>query len=282
MATRISGLSAGVDRWAGKALGAAAALIFAPATPSSVLWWLAGGVALGHGLDRLLQTALGREPGASRAGNDAGNAHADPADPAPVGEASTRFVFAVLGRIAQSGGEVGAAHIREADRLLAEWGITEAQRQETLVWFHAGRDPSFPFTTLAPACCAELAEAPRQRDAALASLCRMSVLADAPEATATLLDLGPRLGCERETVAQRALLMAAMRPEPEPLADACRTLGVRPGDDRDTIRLAYRRQIAQWHPDRLPPDAGEAYILEAQQRMTELRDALDTLLAAAR
>ncbi len=276
MGTQSSSLSAGIDRWAGKALGAAAALIFAPATPAGVLGWLAAGLVLGHVLDRLLQNARGRDPGTGQSG-------AAPGDPdrAAPGEASTRFVFAVLGRIAQSGGEVAAAHLRQADQLMADWHIPEAQRPETRVWFQAGRDPSFPFETLATLCRAELAEAPHLREAALKALCRMSVLADSPDATAALLDLGPRLGCDRETVAQRALLMAAMRPEPEPLGDACRILGVRPGDDRDTIRLAYRRQIAQWHPDRLPADAGEDYILEAQRRMTQLREALETLLAAA-
>ncbi|NBC22863.1 MAG: hypothetical protein GVY21_05245, partial [Gammaproteobacteria bacterium] len=47
-------LSTQMPRWTGKALGAAAALIFAPAEPGALVWWLVAGIALGHLCDALL------------------------------------------------------------------------------------------------------------------------------------------------------------------------------------------------------------------------------------
>lgn len=256
-----------MPRWAGKALGAAAALTFAPAAPAALVWWVAAGIVLGHLLDSV-------------------NGSADTAEQTPAdglfAPASLRFVFAALGRIADASGEVGSAHLRQTERLMSRLALTPDRRQEAMVWFHAGRDDTFPFDTMAETCRQELIEHPVLRELTLESLCRMCALADSPAATGELLALGERLGCNREAMAQQALVMAALLPMDNPEEHARDLLGVRPDDNAEAIRLAYRRRVARWHPDRLPADADAAAKALAERRMWQLREALDTLMGGSR
>lgn len=253
--------------WAGKALGAAAAFVFAPAAPVNLVWWLGAGIAVGHVLD----SVAGARP--------EGSAAAPASGPRPAG---LRFAFAALGRIAEASGAVGPEHERCAERLMARLALSSERHQEALVWFHAGRDPTFPFDTLAASCRGELDAHPVLRDLTVENLCRMCALADCPAATQALLSLGERIGCDREELARHALVMAALLPTRPPAEQACDALGVRPEDGPDTVRLAYRRRVSRWHPDRLSADASDDERALAERRMCQLRDALDTLLAAAR
>lgn len=256
-----------INRWVGKALGAAAALIFAPAAAVPLLWWVVAGIIVGHLLD--LAAVSSR---AARRGNS------KPATPSVIGPASIRFAFAGLGRIAEASGAFGAEHLRASERLMDRLALSAERRQEAMVWLHAGRDGTFPFDTLAPSCRTELAAHPVLRELTLDNLCRMCALADSAAATTRLLELGHALGCDREALAQRAVMMAALLPTRPALQQACDTLGVRPGDDPETIRLAYRRRVSRWHPDRLPRDADGEQRALAERRMWQLREALDTLL----
>jgi hypothetical protein len=66
-----------------------------------------------------------------------------------------------------------------------------------------------------------------------------------------------------------------------PVERACDLLGVTPEAGEQAIRLAYRRRVARCHPDRLPPEAGDAERRAAAERMTALREAMELLLAAS-
>jgi len=261
-------LSTQMPRWTGKALGAAAALIFAPADPSALVWWLVAGIALGHGFDAILPRLGPRRPaGGTR-----------PA--AAATEAAVQFAFAALGRIGAAAEHPGArpAELQLVEELMNRLDLEAGQRQEARVWFHAGRDPSFPFDSAATAARTDLASQAAQRELVIDALCRMSALADSPAATATLLELGAGLGADRDTLALRAVAAAALLPERRAEQAACEMLGVEPDDSEEVIRLAYRRRVARWHPDRLGPDASDAELAEAQRHMWQLREALDTLL----
>jgi len=257
-----------MPRWAGKALGAAAALTFAPASPAALVWWVAGGIVLGHLLDSVNGSV---DTAAKKA----------PAD-GLFAPASLRFVFAALGRIAGASGEVGSGHLRQTERLMSRLALNPDRRQEAMVWFHAGRDDAFPFDAMARSCSQELAEHRVLRELTLDSMCRMCALADSPAATGELLALGERLGCDREALAQQALVMAALLPMGDPEEHARDLLGVKPDDGEEAIRLAYRRRVARWHPDRLPADADAAAKALAERRMWQLREALDTLVSSGR
>lgn len=265
MTSIATAIATATPRWTGKALGAAAALVFAPAAPAALVWWLAAGIGLGHLLDSVTRAS-------ARAADDAADTVFAPA--------SLRVVFAALGRIAEASADLGPAHLRQAERLMNRLALSPDRRQEAVLWFYSGRDPNFPFDAMASPCAREFAEHPVLRDLSHDSLCRMCALADTSAATGELLDLGEKLGFQREALAQHALVMAALLPMREPLEQACDTLGVNAGDGEAVIRLAYRRRVARWHPDRLPSGASAEDRALAERRMWQLREALDTLLAA--
>lgn len=256
------------NHWAGKALGAAAALIFAPAAPAALVWWVLAGIALGHVLDTM----------AAHVGSADGRAA--PRYRRRLSSAGLRFTFAALGRLAAASGNPGTEHVRCAERLMSRLALSDDRRQEALVWFHAGQDDAFPFDAVAHASRAEFADHPVLRDLTVDALCRMSALADTASATAELLALGERIGVTREVLAQQAVAAAALMPLRSAIDRARDTLGVAPGDGADAIRLAYRRRVSRWHPDRLPVDADPAQRAQAERRMWQLREALETLLAA--
>jgi uncharacterized Ntn-hydrolase superfamily protein len=106
----------------------------------------------------------------------------------------------------------------------------------------------------------------------------MAALVDTPRATAELLGLGERVGWDRDHLARQAVALAALMPTPGPLDQAREVLGVRADDGPEVIRLAYRRRVARWHPDRLPPEATSEERAAAEQRTWQLREALETLL----
>lgn len=264
-------LSTQMPRWTGKALGAAAALIFAPAEPSALVWWLVAGIALGHLCDALLPRLAPTRP-APAGGRTR-----------PAGDATVQYAFAALGRLAAAAEHADTPGARQAQLALAEALMNQLQletdqRREARVWFHAGRDPSFPFDATAGTARSDLAAQPALRERIVDALCRMSALADSPAATAALLDLGERLGADRDTLALRAVAAAALVPERRAEQAACDVLGVAPDDSEEVIRLAYRRRVARWHPDRLGPDATNDELAAAQRHMWQLREALDTLL----
>jgi DnaJ like chaperone protein len=265
----MTAISIHLTHWTGKALGAAAALIFAPAAPATLLWWLLAGLALGHLLD-----VTGR-----RLGAPAGRAARRGDEPAMLAPAPARFIFAALGRIGAASGRLGPEHLRIAERLMARLAFTPDRRREALIWFYAGQDEAFPFDTVAAASRADFAVHKVLRDLTVDSLCRMCAVADSADATAELLSLGERVGIPREALALRAVAAAALMPERSARQKACDTLGVQTDDREDVIRLAYRRQVARWHPDRLPAGASADERAAADQRMWQLREALETLLA---
>lgn len=256
-----------IPPWTGKALGAAAALVFAPPQPGSLLWWLTAGLALGHGFDRLGSLL------------DSGN-FAPPSTPLPDdARAALRYTFAAMGRIAAAA-EPGSLPLRQADWLMARLAFPPQQRREAARWFDSGRDPAFAFDTLAAAASTALRDHPMLQGLARHALCRTAALADTPEATRELLSLAARLGWDRHRLAAEALALGALlaSPDADPTARARRLLGVQPNDGPERIRLAYRRRIARWHPDRLPAAAGAEERAAAEHRMVQLRDALECLL----
>src|SRR5690606_11905684 len=201
-----------VPPWTGKALGAAAALVFAPPQPGSLVWWLTAGLALGHGFD-----SLGSHFGARPA----------PAAPPPEdARASLRYTFAALGRIAATG-DGGSESLGLAESLMTRLAFLPERRREALAWFEAGRDPAFPFHTLAEACRDTFGEHPVLQGLARRTLCRMAALIDTPAAARELLALGARLGWDRQQLVDDAL-GERHAGETDPTVRARRTLGVQP------------------------------------------------------
>ena len=61
---------------------------------------------------------------------------------------------------------------------------------------------------------------------------------------------------------------------------ALAVLAVSPQADLKAVKLAYRRAVSRHHPDKLPASASRKTVRDAEAKMNELRDALETLEAA--
>jgi DnaJ like chaperone protein len=251
--------------WAGKALGAAGALILGPAEVAPLLWWLAGGIVAGQMVDTMsgwLSRLAGGELGPS-----------------------ATFTFLALGRLARVGGPVRPAHIRCAEELLCRWNLQGPRRRRAIGCFRSGkRDadlplsaaPDHPLPGLAPACRRALAGNPVLEDDVLDVLCRMTLVEDTPQRRHSLFVLGRLLDVPDEALRCRLDGLA----EAQALNEAYALLGVGASDGEHAVKTAYRRLVARCHPDRLPPSADTGAQQAAASRMNDLRSALERIEAA--
>lgn len=200
---------------------------------------VAAGLALGHAWDRGWFDQL--LPGAHGRARDL------------VGP-----LFALAAHVAAADGRVSPAEVAAAERLIARLGLDARRRRAAIAAFQRARHGE---AALEPAIAAvraycgyagteklvllevllDVAEA----DGALAPATRRVI-----EAIAAGLDLAPGLLDERLAARRGRGTRAATFDDPYAI------LGTRPDADDDTVRTAWRRAIAQHHPDRDPsPDA---------------------------
>jgi len=66
---------------------------------------------------------------------------------------------------------------------------------------------------------------------------------------------------------------------PAAVTEAYTCLDLRSPANLSQVKQAYRRMVSRYHPDRLPRNATAAEIKHAEQRMVEMRTALETLQA---
>ncbi len=251
--------------WLGKALGIAAALILGPAAPVSLLWWMAAGLLLGQLLD-------------SFSGGLSGKAEKTAAEAAP----SLQFAFTTMGWLAKVGGSVLPAHILCAEERMTRYGLKGSQRNQAIAWFKRGKEiaatsPSIAASTalieLAARCRVESAAKPVVLDAVLECLYQITLVDDTPQRRDALVLIGDMLNVSAGSV-RAGLEELAMDIE---LQKAYATLGVSAEAEDQDIKTAYRRQVSRCHPDRLPQTAELHELKAAEQRMHDLREALESI-----
>lgn len=253
------------NSWFGKALAGTLALAFAdhlvPETAPWILAFVTLAIGLGHQWDvyaraRFSPTKTQASPRQLRADAQRGNPW-------------LLFAFCGMGRLSSTDGPVLAAHIQLAQEIMAREGLDQRARHRAVGWFNAGKDPSCPLSEIAELCVA----CPHPADEALVleSLGRCAAVRDGDGVADMLQGLGSllRLRCEIDISASASA----------PLDDAAELLAVEVGESSEAIKLAYRRGVARYHPDRLPADATITELHHAQQRMTALREAYERLLA---
>lgn len=230
--------------------------------PASARWW-----------QRLRGRRRGFDPGLTT-GSDAGTGPPFDPDDRPT----MQLTFAAMGRISKAGGRVLPAHIAVAEALMARLGFDADHRRQAIAWFRAGKAPEFPFLRLVGPCRREFAADPALQDFVVDWLARSALITDAEPARRALVALLRALGIDTVPLPARLARLRVRLQEEQQLDAARRLLGVEAGADAKAIRLAYRRLVARYHPDRLSPRASGAEVARAEQRMTELRTALETLL----
>ena len=230
------------------------------------------GAALGHTFDKGMKVQL---------------EHHAPDDDLPPGDAERikmaffTATFSVMGYIAKSDGHVHPTEIALAEALMKQMKLDAELRSAAIKLFNEGKQPNFEVEPLVLQF--------RQECQRRTSLYRMfmeiqiqAAWADgvlSPEEEQALLKIAAVLGFTEATYRQLEMLvrfsMGMMdgdaagaargssggahsgRQAPPPdnarlsLRDAYKALGVESGDDKATVKRAYRRLMSQHHPDKL-------------------------------
>lgn len=229
------------------------------------------GVLLGHWIDRGLA-------GASRRGGRLRELH----------RVFFRTTFQAMGYVCKADGRVSEAEIAIAEAIMGHMSLSEAQRQEAIAHFHAGKAEGFDLD-------AALDDF-RRHGGRHPNLVRMFLeiqiqaafadgRIDAAEHEA-MLHIARRLGLSAADYARlEALLIARARgaapTAEEALPEAYKTLGIESAASNAEIKRAYRRLINQHHPDKLVARGlPEAMVNIAQERAQEIQTAYDVVKRA--
>ncbi|MGI9328921.1 MAG: hypothetical protein ACR2PZ_27135 [Pseudomonadales bacterium] len=255
------------NSWFGKALLGTLALAFAdllvPANLLSVGIVTLLAISLGHQWDLYARHRF--SPTLTQASSRQLLAAARDEDPWLV------FTFCGMGRLAATDGVVLPAHVQLVEEFMARLGLEGKVRHRAMGWFNAGQEKSAPFGELAQLCNVK----PNPGCEALALECfgRSAALRDTPATRTALQGLGSLLQFHRSS--------RANPDQPNELEAAAELLAVELGESSDAIKLAYRRGVARYHPDRLPAGATDGERQLSQRRMAAFREAYERLLAAA-
>ncbi|MFO1494183.1 MAG: co-chaperone DjlA [Lysobacterales bacterium] len=226
----------------------------------------AGGLLIGHALDAgWLRWRLAD-----------GVAAVDPR------EARVEFLFVWLGHLAKADGRVSESEIAAAERLMQRMGLDQDGRRLAIAAFQRGR--------MQPLNAAEELRRFRQRAAPgreeLLELLR--ALADfarkdgpmTPAERGLLERLADAMGIPRQDYADHAGERQRSADEPD-LARCYALLGIAPSASDAELTRAWRRLVAQHHPDKLQGQGADAAQLRAAEARTrELRAAYERVMAA--
>ena len=261
------------NRWFGKLSCAILALAWAPADINGFLLWIAIALGLGHSFDiwssRLQHPSqLGRiwrslKPKAARS--------------RPFME----FTFAAIGRLAKCEGQVLPIHIDYVEDLMQRLTFNAQDRHQGIQWFVAGKAEEYDFGAVAQRCLEKTEDADTLKEMALECMCVVAHFAPGPNTKPELGRLTLLLGATH--VELQAVLNRTQISKPRTchqLSGAFETLGVSKDADLPEIKLAYRRLIAQCHPDRLGPKATKRDTKQAEKQLHKTREAYELILAA--
>ncbi|MFK7915112.1 MAG: DnaJ family molecular chaperone [Pseudomonadales bacterium] len=258
------------NNWFGKAVLGTLALAFAPvlavANPPIQTLLVLLALALGHQWDRFAVTRFSAT--LAEASPRRLLAAAERGDPWLV------FAFAGMGRLAATGGPVRSAQRQLSEEIMARCEFSRRARHEALSWFNAGTRLACPMSELAQRCSAITSV--NGEALVLECLGRMAATRDGPEMNEMLRGLGSLLQFRRSD------RPAPQAPDPaqQQLLEDAELLDVAVDDCSDAIKLAYRRGVARFHPDRLPVTATPAELALSERRMSRYREAYERLLAA--
>lgn len=226
------------------------------------------GAALGHSFDKGTQAQLS---------HDSVDDDLQPGDAERIKMAFFTATFSVLGYIAKADGHVHPSEIALAEAIMKQMKLDRELRSAAIKLFNQGKQPDFDAEALVLQF--------RQECQRRTSLYRMFIeiqiqaaLADGimvKEEEQALLKIAAVLGFTEYSFRQLEMLVrysmgmnqhgydgsgshrSSQRQAPPPddsslsVRDAYKALGVKPDDDKATVKRAYRRQMSQHHPDKL-------------------------------
>jgi DnaJ like chaperone protein len=229
------------------------------------------GLLVGHWFDRSLRSSFEASGGFAALKRDNSEAQG-------VFMYST---FAVMGHIAKADGVVTTAHIDKATSFMQQLGLNNSQQQEAQRAFREGKAADFPVATQL----ALLKQAYRWRPDMLQLFLEIQIsvafvdahlsaveekllqqVADALAISASRLQY--LLG-RYQAEARFAKRPRQAAPKADTLLDAYQLLGVEAGCSESELKKAYKKQMAQHHPDKLMSQGLPAEMMELAKRKTQ-------------
>jgi len=169
-------------------------------------------------------------------------------------------LFISMGKLAKADGRVSQQEIDHTEAFMRKLGMTAEHRQQAIAWFKRGADPGFD---IGPTYQRFMSVCGQTRNLKYVLLVYLIVMALAdgelhPAEESVLFDIAGRVGYDRAMFQQLLDMVmnqshfAGEKPtSASALDDAYKALGVTKDSSDQEIKRAYRRQMSQYHPDKL-------------------------------
>ena len=169
-------------------------------------------------------------------------------------------LFISMGKLAKADGRVSQQEIDHTEAFMRKLGMTASHRQQAIAWFKQGTDPAFDIGSTYQRFMSVCGQTRNLKYVLLVYLTVMA-LADGelhPAEETVLFDIAGRVGYDRATFQQLLDMVlnqshfAGGKPtSAAALDDAYKALGVTKDSTDQEIKRAYRKQMSQYHPDKL-------------------------------
>ncbi len=196
-------------------------------------------------------------------------------------------VFISMGKLAKADGRVSQQEIDHTEAFIRKLGMTAANRQQAIAWFKQGADPEFDIGPTYQRFMSVCGQTRNLRDVLPVYLIVMA-LADGnihPAEEAVLFDIAGRIGYDRATfrrllemVLNQSRFAGGRAASMSTLDDAYKALGVAKDSTDQEVKRAYRKQMSQYHPDKLIGQGlPEDMIAMATEQSKEIQQAYELI-----
>lgn len=196
-------------------------------------------------------------------------------------------IFISMGKLAKADGQVSQHEIDHAEAFMKQLGMTAVHRQQAIVLFKRGAEPDFDIGPTYQRFMSVCGHTKNLKEVLLVYLIVMA-LADGefhPAEEAVLFDIAGRIGYDpatfkrlMEMVLNQSHFAGGKVTSAAALDDAYKALGVTKDSTDQEIKRAYRKQMSQYHPDKLiGQGVPEDMIAMATEQAKEVQLAYDLI-----
>jgi DnaJ like chaperone protein len=194
-------------------------------------------------------------------------------------------LFQLMGFIARADGQVSKYEVALGEQLFDQFGLEGKARDIAVAQFNAGRADSFKTTPVLQRFVQQFGMRSSQAEQLLVALIAIAN-ADGPlvhSERVALKDIAVTLGFREDEFVRELDRYASNDPHAtseDSVEQAYGALGLKPGASAEEIKLAYRKLISQYHPDKLEGAGVRGDALKgAQAKAKAVRSAYERLIA---
>jgi DnaJ like chaperone protein len=196
----------------------------------------------------------------------------------------SRTLFTLMGFIAKADGLVSEREVAVSEQLLDQFGFEGRQRDNAIAHFNSGRAVNFQAHPILQEFIAQFSMRSTQAEQMLSALIAIAY-ADGQihdEERTALKQIATSLGFREDEFARELERFkpseSKQQPDDDSIASAYQTLGLEVGANAYEIKLAYRKLISQYHPDKLEGAGVRGDALKgAQAKAKAVRSAYERL-----